>query len=331
MFDSFLKNYSLGGNWVDLVFILLILYFALTSRGLIRTLIDALAFIFSLIFSYKLYSLIGKLLIYNFSVPQGIAFAVGYFAAWFLAEGIFYLLISKIPKVWIAKFNDNPLNGILGAIAGAFQAGIIFLFIVSLIFAFPVRPQIKEAIMTSRTGPVFIDLSQTFEKQLKSVFGQAISETLNFLTIKPESGEVVDLGVRPKESQLSYDSNSESTMYSLLNQEREKAGEKTLVFDEDLNKLARDYAMEMFKNGFFAHVSSVDGSTPADRANRHNIFYTVIGENLAFAPDVYIAHQGLMNSQGHRENILAPDFGKVGIGILDGGIYGKIFVQEFTN
>lgn len=47
---------------------------------------------------------------------------------------------------------------------------------------------------------------------------------------------------------------------------------------------------------------------PANRAMRFGLEFSVIGENLAFAPDVYIAHQGLMNSQGHKANILSTDF-----------------------
>jgi len=38
-----------------------------------------------------------------------------------------------------------------------------------------------------------------------------------------------------------------------------------------------------------------------------------------------------MDSPGHRANILRPDFRKVGIGVIDGGAYGKMFVQVFTD
>ncbi len=331
MIDQFLAQYSLHGNWVDLTFILLLLYFMLSSRGLIRTVLEALGFIFSLVLSYKLYAFFGKLLILNFSVNQGIAFAAGYFIAWFVSEIVFYLIISNIPPEILKRFEKNPLNQVLGYVAGALQGGIIFLFLISLIFAFPVRPQIKQAILESRSGPLFVNLSQSFEQQIKSIFGGAISETLNFLTIKPQSNERVDLGIKPSQKQLSYDESSETIMFNLVNQERQKVGGKTLVMDERLRDLARAYAMEMFKNGFFAHVSVVDGSTPADRATRAGISFAVIGENLAYAPDVYIAHQGLMNSEGHRENILSTDYGHVGIAVVDGGIYGRMFVQEFTN
>ncbi|MBI3380168.1 CvpA family protein [Candidatus Gottesmanbacteria bacterium] len=74
-----------------------------------------------------------------------------------------------------------------------------------------------------------------------------------------------------------------------------------------------------------------EGQSPFDRMDKAGIHFTSAGENLALAPNVELAHQGLMNSPGHRRNILSPDFGKVGIGAIDGGIYGEMFVQEFTD
>jgi uncharacterized protein YkwD len=65
--------------------------------------------------------------------------------------------------------------------------------------------------------------------------------------------------------------------------------------------------------------------------DKAKIKYSQAGENLALAPDVEIAHNGLMNSPGHRANILTPEFKKVGIGCLAGGTHGKMFSQEFTN
>ena len=65
--------------------------------------------------------------------------------------------------------------------------------------------------------------------------------------------------------------------------------------------------------------------------DKAGIHFQAAGENLALAPNINLAHQGLMNSPGHRANILSPDFKKVGIGVIDGGIYGEMFVQEFSN
>jgi len=61
------------------------------------------------------------------------------------------------------------------------------------------------------------------------------------------------------------------------------------------------------------------------------IRYLTAGENLALAPTLQVAHNGLMNSPGHRANILHAQFGRLGIGILDGGIRGLMVSQEFRD
>jgi len=68
-----------------------------------------------------------------------------------------------------------------------------------------------------------------------------------------------------------------------------------------------------------------------DRLEKAGVSYSIAGENLALAPTVQTAHTGLMNSEGHRANILEPQFKRVGIGVIDNGIYGKMFVQIFTD
>ena len=120
-------------------------------------------------------------------------------------------------------------------------------------------------------------------------------------------------------------------MFGLVNRERQVAEVAPLLFDTRLRDVAQEYAKTMFSNGFFSHTSLMDGSTAAERVQSAGISYGILGENLAFAPDAYIAHQGLMNSEGHRRNILSSDYRRVGIGIADGGIYGKMFVQLFSN
>jgi len=74
-----------------------------------------------------------------------------------------------------------------------------------------------------------------------------------------------------------------------------------------------------------------DGKYPFDRMNMANLHFSAAGENLALAQTVQIAHTNLMNSPGHRANILNPEFGHIGIGILDGGYHGLMISQEFTN
>ncbi len=86
----------------------------------------------------------------------------------------------------------------------------------------------------------------------------------------------------------------------------------------------------MFEKGYFSH-ENLEGKSPFDRMEAAGIIFKVAGENLAYAATVDLAHNGLMRSPGHRANILEVDFGTVGIGVIDGGIYGKMFTQNFTN
>ena len=74
-----------------------------------------------------------------------------------------------------------------------------------------------------------------------------------------------------------------------------------------------------------------EGRDPFERMREANVRFLAAGENLALAPTLQIAHTGLMNSPGHRANILQRDFGRVGIGIMDGGVHGLMVTQDFRN
>ena len=119
-------------------------------------------------------------------------------------------------------------------------------------------------------------------------------------------------------------------MVRLVNVERKSRGFSELSVDPLLLVLARKYGANMFQKGYFSHYTP-EGKSPFDRMNEDRITYLHAGENLALAPGTEIAHQGLMNSAGHRANILSPNYKKVGIGVMDGGVYGKMYVQEFTD
>jgi uncharacterized protein YkwD len=124
--------------------------------------------------------------------------------------------------------------------------------------------------------------------------------------------------------------NYEAEMMQMINAERQKRGLKILVADTEMLQVARAHSQDMFAKGYFAH-DDLNGKDPFDRMRAANIHFETAGENLALAQTVEIAHVNLMNSPGHRANILNPSFGRVGIGILDGGFYGLMISQEFRN
>jgi uncharacterized YkwD family protein len=118
-------------------------------------------------------------------------------------------------------------------------------------------------------------------------------------------------------------------MFKLVNQERTRAGLSPLTIDYQLVKLARLKSQDMVDKGYFGHDSPTYGS-PFDMMSRAGVKYRYAGENLAGASTVEAAHRALMNSSGHRANILNPKFTRIGIGVVSGGPYGKMFTQMFT-
>jgi uncharacterized YkwD family protein len=144
-----------------------------------------------------------------------------------------------------------------------------------------------------------------------------------------ETSRPLPLGPPPS-AQLTADSDAEQRMLDLVNTERARTGLQPLAADERLRRVARAQSLEMFERDYFSHTSPTAGS-PFDRMHTAGITFQVAGENLAYAPNVEVAHQGLMNSPGHRANILRPEFGRVGIGVIRSQAQGEMFTQDFTN
>lgn len=120
----------------------------------------------------------------------------------------------------------------------------------------------------------------------------------------------------------------EQEMLNLINQERARAGVAPLTVDMRLVELARKKSQDMVARNYFSHYSPTYGS-PFDMLKAAGISYRAAGENIAGAPSVARAHAALMGSSGHRANILNPNYTLVGIGIVSGGPYGKMFTQLF--
>ena len=121
----------------------------------------------------------------------------------------------------------------------------------------------------------------------------------------------------------------EQAMVNLINQERKAAGLQPLAYDAALTEQARLKAQDMITNNYFSHTSPTYGS-PFDQMKKAGISYRYAGENLAGSPDVNTAHKSLMNSPSHKANILKPEYTKVGVGVINGGPYGKMYVQMYN-
>lgn len=107
----------------------------------------------------------------------------------------------------------------------------------------------------------------------------------------------------------------EYQLFDLTNATRVNHGLNALVWDEGAREPARAHSTDMAENQFFSHTNLAD-QTFSDRLIEAGITFRLAGENLAYGQFSSIfAHQGLMNSIGHRENILHSGFMKIGIGV----------------
>lgn len=126
---------------------------------------------------------------------------------------------------------------------------------------------------------------------------------------------------------------AERMIFDLVNRSRAEAGLPALVYDDALAGVARGHSADMRDNRFFAHVSPTRGDL-SDRMARAGVKARRFTENIASNADLGAAHRGLMESPGHRKNILDPDATRLGVGIVIGEdkqlFITENFMQDFV-
>ena len=108
---------------------------------------------------------------------------------------------------------------------------------------------------------------------------------------------------------------TEEMMVHLINQTRVAEGLHALTYTPAYNPIARKHSADMIANEYFGHVDP-NGDNARNRLNDGGLTFSYYGENLAYGQysPIY-AHEALMNSEGHRRNILHADFTHVLVGV----------------
>ncbi|MBE9213359.1 MAG: CAP domain-containing protein [Richelia sp. RM2_1_2] len=96
---------------------------------------------------------------------------------------------------------------------------------------------------------------------------------------------------------------------ALTNQERANHGLGALEWNEQLFKAAQGHSQNMAHGDFFEH------GDPVKRAREEGYPSSFVGENIAAGrPTPEAVMQQWLNSPGHRNNILSPDYTEIGVG-----------------
>jgi len=238
-----------------------------------------------------------------------------------------YFAVTPIVRRLHRTSWSRESDQVLGVLPSVARSLFVTAIVLSAIVVAPVPVELKAAVETSRLARALIERIAAVQPQLATLAGQVSGDQVPLFVTKLGEDDTQRLDL-PDNIALSVDAAAERQMFDLVNEERVAAGLAALAWDDRLVPVARAHSEEMFKLKYFSHQSPVSG-TPFDRLKAAGITYRGAGENLAYAQSVTIAHRGLMQSQGHRENILRPEFTRIGIGVVSGGPYGRMFTQMF--
>lgn len=318
---------------MNLIDVLLLLIVALTMwagwvKGFILGITDLVVWLGSLIIGFLFYQNAGEMLYALFPALGVWGFPLGFLLTVILSRILLAFLLNKFIHRTPVEAHHSAVNKAMGVIPGIITGSIYAAIVAALLLSVPMWNGLaKEARESKIANQLGVQVAWLDEK-FSPIFGEAAKQTMNRLVVKPESGETVNLHYTVKDPKVRPD--LEAEMLQLVNEERTKRGLSPVRADPEMSRVARAHSTDMFARGYFSHYTP-EKKDPFDRMKRAGVKFLTAGENLALGRTLKICHEGLMNSPGHRANILNPSFGRLGIGIVDGGIYGLMISQEFRN
>lgn len=324
-------------SWISFVIILVLLASAYGGfrRGAAETLVALICYLIALTLGFLFYPYLSLLLESLFHISEGIGRLSSFLGIIIIAE-IGLSLATEIiyRKIYSAKERrfiwnwDHWFGFIPGLIGGWLFIAILMLCLLVL----PISGSVKDALNQSSLAKATSKSVGFLTNDIKDIFipasndAQLAIRNLNN-ALFPENYELTfkfpdNLNCQP-------DPKQEEEMLRLINLERTKNNLKPLIIDPSLRTIARQHSLEMFRLSYFDHNSPISGS-PFDRMQAAGIRFVNAGENIAYAANLTSAHEGLMHSPKHRENILSNNFNYVGIGIINAGDWGDMYTQDFV-
>ena len=321
-----------GWSWVDVALVVFLAINALEGvrRGFIAGAIGLAGLFLTLYVAVQYFGPAASMIRERVALPVALANVAGFFVVLLVAQVVVALatrvILALLRPVMRLLGPVRLLDHVLGFLPGLIQGVLVAAMVLAPLHLFAVSGAIGQEIERSTLAPLVARGAANVAPQLQDFVEQVLGDTALF------HSRVVDpdttVRIEPQQG-ITADPASEAAMIGLVNQERMQRGLQPLVMDEELRAVAREHSAEMLRLGYFSHTSPVSGS-PSDRLLLAGVRYLVSGENLAYAPTVEIAHEGLMQSAGHRENILTAEYTRVGIGVQNAGLFGRMFTQEFA-
>ena len=184
----------------------------------------------------------------------------------------------------------------------------------------------KEVKLTTKP----VEQYPNYDKLLKYIeeYRKAVGEQTD--NQKEQQKEQQQEQQKQEEAAVTDESSYADEVIRLVNKEREKAGLSSLEANKELTSAAEVRAKEISK--VFGHTRP-DGNSFNTAAKEAGFDGDYIGENIAggrMTPADVV--EGWMNSEGHRKNILRPEYNYIGVAYLhkSNSEYGRYWVQIFA-
>lgn len=301
-------------------------------RGLVKEAVDLIGMVLGVVVAFRLSEPFGDLASVRFDVsPEagrlGAAIALLLLVGAGLSVAAHYLTkVMKLPGL-------NLTNRLLGAGLATLWGVLIALAVITTARALSPSPGFDQALATSAVveavaGPEALPRQLFFALAGDGVLSSitALEQVVGGERLVLDEDDTVEIPAADS-SELAESPTEAQGLFALLNSARVDAGQQPLVWSEGLAAVGQAHAEEMYLAGYVSHVSPITG-TVGDRVRGAGIPLVRIGENIGLASSAPAVHAGLMESEGHRANILSSSFDRVGIGLVEGPL-GTMAVQVF--
>ncbi|RBP08053.1 CAP domain-containing protein [Rossellomorea aquimaris] len=199
-----------------------------------------------------------------------------------------------------------------------------------------VQNELGEPLSNIRKGLTLYQLQNNGEQEVYQVDGSYVTvfydkhenDTVTAIQIIDESLEANKKNFY-SEASSELKEGFEFQLFDLTNATRVEKGFNALSWDDQVRDTARKHSLDMAEQNYFSHTN-LEGESPFDRMEEDQVAFRTAGENLAYGQlSSIFAHEGLMNSKGHRENILQPHYEHLGVGVAFNGKAQPYFTENF--
>jgi len=320
---------------IDALLVALLLFLAVRGwfRGLVREALDLAGLLVGTVLAFRLGPLLGGVIssVANISPDTG---RVAGGLVILVATGVAAAFLARALEPRVRRPGINLIDRAGGATLAAGWGAFLLMVLLSLLLVLPLPAAVGRQLDGSAVTRFLTAPAGVPQEAFHTLAGDRVIQSL--LRLREAVGES-EMTVTDDDSvkipaadpaDLFADPVAASAVFDLLNRARVDAGLAPLAWSSALSEVAAGHAREMYVEGYFSHHSPKTG-TVGDRLETAGITYSRAGENLALAATVTRVHDGLLGSPPHRENILRPEFRRVGVAVITGPL-GLMTVQVFT-